>query len=1620
MTESQHTLSSEFLERLTALAADKLPAQSAPRAVRFLRRYFARVPMEVLEEREPLDLYGAAIAHLSLAQRRRFGQTLVRVYNPVLEEHGWESPHTVVEIVTDDMPFLVDSVRMAANRRGLEVLLVVHPIYTMLRGPGGELLDVRERNGGEDGVREAVMHLEMVRRTEAADLRELRRELENTLVDVRSAVEDWSAMRDTMDGVVRELENAPPPVDRENLDESLAFLRWILDHHFTFLGYRQYQLGGVNGDEALQIVPDSGLGILRQTPEDLRSQAFAGLPPKLRRLAKQQRLLILIKANAQATVHRPANLDYIGIRRFDAEGRVLGEYRFLGLYGSRAYGGTPQDIPILRRKIEQVMGQADLEPNSHYAKALLHILETYPRDELFQIETDDLYRIAMGILQLGERQRPRLFVRVDPYGRFVVCMVYALRERYDTRVRQRMQRILADAFDGSEVGFSVSLTESPLARIQFTVRTRPGRIPAFDERDIEARLADAILSWSDHLHSALLEHMGEARGSVLYQAYQDAFPAGYREDFPARSAVRDIELMSALSEHNELAMSLYRPVEATPGQLRFKVFRYRCALPLSLALPMLEHMGVQVEDERPYCVEHPQAPLWVHDFGLTHELADAPETAEIRQPFQEVFAGAWSGRLASDGFNALVLRARLQGRQIGLLRAYAKYLRQTGLTFSQEYMEEAVVSHPEVARLLVELFEARFDPQRPKQAQQKVARLTERIQESLDAVQSLDHDRILRSFLSLVQATLRTNYYQLDQHGQPKPSIALKLEPARIPDLPEPRPQFEIFVYAPRVEGVHLRGGQVARGGLRWSDRKEDYRTEILGLMKAQLVKNAVIVPVGAKGGFVVKTPPTEGGREALRAEVEACYRIFIAGLLDLTDNLDDEGCRPPPRLVRYDGDDPYLVVAADKGTATFSDIANEVAAGYGFWLGDAFASGGRAGYDHKKMGITARGAWESVRLHFRAAGIDYDNQSFTVAGIGDMSGDVFGNGLLWSRNSRLLAAFDHRHIFLDPSPDPEASFLERQRLFALPGSSWADYDAKLISEGGGVYPRSLKSVRLSPEARGALGISAESLTPANLISAILKAPVDLLWNGGIGTYVKASWERHADVGDRVNDVLRVDARNLRCRVVGEGGNLGLTQAARIEYALGGGRLDTDSVHNAGGVNCSDHEVNIKILLDRVVADGDMTGKQRDRLLEEMTEEVAELVLRDCYWQSFAIGLDQFGSTSLWPEQVRLLRQLEQAGQLDRALEFLPDDETLARRQSQAIGMTRPELALLHSYAKHTFYQALLESDLPDDPCMRPELQRYFPRPIRERFSGRIDTHKLRREILATIVSNRLINRFGATFAFRLEEELGASAAAVARAYAVVWDVFELRRLWSGVAALDGVVEEVVRLECIAAARQLAARACRWLLQRHGEKIQISSLIELYRQPVAAIAERLPALLEELHPSPGEETEPPARPAVPDVLARWVGSFDCLFSALDIVDVAQRAHTDPVDTAQVYFSLGMDLELDWLVQRITGLGSQDRWHAEARAGLRDDLYARQRELCAAVLGGAMAGTSALSKVEAWRHQNHGAVERYRRMLGELRAQDKVDMAMLSVVLREVRRLAASAAAELASGGPVEV
>ncbi|MGH3022091.1 MAG: NAD-glutamate dehydrogenase [Gaiellaceae bacterium] len=1605
-----------LIEKVVEEARSKLPEEQAARLETLLRLYYGSVAAEDLLERDAHDLYGAALALWNFGSRRAPGEAKVRVYTPQLEEHGWSSTHTVVEIVNDDMPFLVDSVSMELTRTGRRVHLIVHPVLRVRRAEDGTLLEVLPHDAPvDDGTLESFIHVEVDRDTAREHVDAIRSGLEQILGDVRAAVEDWRGMRGRAAEIVAELEESPPPIDPEELAESKALLEWIVDDHFTFLGYREYDLLEDDGQAALRRVPGTGLGILRDTDGEGRD-GLVHLHPEARDLARAKELLVLTKANSRATVHRLSYLDYVGVKRFDAAGEVVGERRFLGLYTSTAYSASPHEIPLLRRKVRKVRERSGLPPGSHDDKALLEILESYPRDELFQISEDELFEIAMGIVRLGERQQVRLFVRRDTFGRFLSCLVFVPRDRFNTEVRRRIQEILQEAFNGISANYTTRLSESVLARLHYVIYTEPGQTADFDVGEIEQRIAEATRTWADDLGDALVSELGEERGTELLALYGEAFPPGYRDDFTPAAAVRDVERMERLDPHGDLALSLYRPLEASESFFCLKLLRSGQPILLSDVLPLLEDMGVTVYDERPYEIGRGTgSPAWIYDFGLTY--ADGGlDLEQVGEPFKDSFAQAFRGEIENDGFNRLVLGAGLTWREIAVIRAYARYLRQTGTAFSQAYMEETLAGHAPIVRDLVELFRLRFDPEGESEREGPAAELAGRIEEEIDGVASLDEDRILRSFLGLVQATLRTNYFQRDEAGRPKQYLSFKLDPERVPGLPRPRPLFEIWVYSPRTEGVHLRGGRVARGGIRWSDRREDFRTEVLGLMKAQMVKNAVIVPVGAKGGFVVKRPPAE--RDALREEVVECYRTFVCGLLDLTDNIVGGETVWPPDVVRYDPDDPYLVVAADKGTATLSDVANGIAAEYGFWLGDAFASGGSAGYDHKGMGITARGAWESVKRHFRELGVDVGTAEITAVGIGDMAGDVFGNGMLLSQRLKLVAAFNHEHVFLDPDPDPEASWHERKRLFDLPRSSWADYDSAAISAGGGVFPRTAKSIPLSPEARERLGVEAEALTPAELIRAVLAAPVDLLWNGGIGTFVKASWEANAEVGDRVNDTVRLDARDLRCRVVGEGGNLGFTQRGRIEFALGGGRIFTDAIDNSAGVDCSDHEVNIKILLGGAVAAGDLTEKQRNELLAAMTDDVARLVLTNNYRQTQALSLAAAQAPSMLGVHARVIAHLESDGRLDRELEFLPSDETLSERRAARGGLVAPELAVLLAYAKIELFGALLDSDLPDDPAMADELARYFPRVLSERFRDRMDGHRLRRELVATYVTNSLVNRAGITFPFRLAEETGASAADIARAYSVARDVFDLRGLWTAIEALDDEIEAGVQLAMLFEGRKLVERATRWLLRSRPRPLDIAAEAEGFRPGAELLAETLPGLLHGTDAEALEETSREyARAGVPPELARRVATLGSLFSALDIVEVAAASGTGLTEVAGVYHGLGARLELNWLRDQITALPRDNRWQTLARAALRDELYTVHSALTREALEASPPRTDPEACVEAWFERKRPGVERALQVLVDIRMGGLSSLETLSVAVREVRNLIQSSARTAAQAPP---
>ncbi len=1586
-----------LIDKLINESLGDVPAEWAPQIETFIRQYFHRIAPGDLAEFSLLDLRGAALAHWQLARQRIAGQPNIHVYNPDFEHHGWQSTHTIIEIVTDNMPFLVDSVSMALNRLDLTIYLTIHPVVRIERDDSGGLLRIvgRDPDNSESGS-DSFMHFQVDRQTEATVLDSIETELYTVLGDVTRATTDWVEMRSRILNIVTELEDRPPPLDADMVAEAAAFCRWIEADHFTLLGYCECDLN--NG--ALTLTPGSDLGILRGVTDSVDM-----LPINSPDYGKHHRLLAVTKANRRSTIHRPAYMDYIGVKRYGADGQVDGERCVLGLFTSANYNRNTRDIPLLRQKTARVLARSGLPAAGHAARALQNIFEVYPRDSLFQINEEQLFEISTGILNLQERQQIRLFTRRDDYGRFYSCLVYVPRDRYNRELRIRIQKIFLDAFNGIGVEFNTYFSESVLARIHYLIHTEPGIGPDVTDKVLEQRIVETARSWQDDLRDAVIEKFGEEQGNRYSRRYSNAFPSGYQDDFPARAAAFDIERTESTLESGELGISLYRSLLDTDGRVRLKLYTEDKAVSPSDALPVIENMGLKVLTERPYDLHLRDGKVvWIHEFHLVHAHGKAIDPDRSGESFQEAFGRIWRGDAENDGFNRLVLGAGLGWRETAILRAYCKYLRQIRIRYSEAYMVESLATNPNMAGRLVNLFHTYFDPALVDNFEADTAKLLEFIEERLDAVANLDEDRILRSFLNVIQSTIRTNYYQTDSNGEPKPYISFKINPAHITRMPEPRPMFEIFVYSPRTEAVHLRGGRVARGGLRWSDRREDFRTEVLGLVKAQIVKNAVIVPVGSKGGFVVKQPPLGGDRESLMQEVVDCYKIFISGMLDITDNLRGNDVIPPSDVVRHDGDDPYLVIAADKGTATFSDIANQVAIEYGYWLGDAFASGGSIGYDHKKMGITARGAWESVKRHFRELGVDIQSTPFTVIGIGDMAGDVFGNGMLLSPHIKLLGAFNHRHIFLDPDPDPAVSFVERQRLFDLPRSAWTDYDSTIISQGGGIFPRNVKSITLTAEVQSMLRIKADKMTPNELINAMLKAPVDLLWNGGIGTYVKAAKEGHDDVGDRANDTVRVNGKELRCRVFGEGGNLGMTQLGRVEFSRNGGYCYTDSIDNSAGVDTSDHEVNIKILLNSIVADGDMTAKQRHQLLTEMENEVAQLVLRDNYGQSQAISVAAAHAAALLPEHARFIRSLERRGRLDRELEFLPDEEAIAERQANQQGLTRPELAILLSYSKIQLYDRLLQSDVPEDSFLQHDLGNYFPKVLSERYSEQMSQHKLKREIIATHITNSMVNRVGPTFAFRLSEVSGVDFADIARAYTAARQIFRLRSTWKRVEELDNAVPAQTQIRMLIDAGGLIERATLWLLRNRRAPIDIAKTVKFFEDGVAELIASLPKpLAAENRLRLKKRTRKLVADGVSTPLATEVSEFVSLSSALDIVDVAKTADRGIVDVASIYFMLGAKLEFLWLRDRVADLPVHNQWHSLAQSSLRSDLHNQQRELTADVLRTSDSGRPQ-TIVDKWVAQNQSAYDRFTQLIAELKGLTQVDFAMLSVALSESQSL----------------
>lgn len=1604
VTSQRHSV---LLENVYSLIDKKVDANKKSLVQQFGRLLYKNISSDDLEHRNDSDLYGATLSLWNALDKFDSQSPYIRVFNPEIAKHGWHSSHTIVEIIVNDVPFLVDSVRMTLNRLGITAHLFLHSPIWLKRDKTGQISDfVDPSEKDKDTVKQTVLFIEIDRQTTKKDLDSLKKELFSVVDEVSLAVQDWQQMTDKLHAVVKDASKLNWPVDSSETKQTKQFLDWLADHNFTLMGYRYYDVKAIEGDHRWIPANDSSLGLMKNSISD-RERLISKLPASARAEALSENPLILTKTNSRSRVHRPAYMDYVGVKVFNDDGQVIGEHRFLGLYSASFYNQSATQLPILREKIQRITDLSGFEPGTHAYKAFVNIVETYPRDELLQTPAAELAQIVMGIFQMQERGISRLFIRKDTFGRFFSCMVFVPRERYNTQLRKETQELLKKSLNADgEVEFTTFFSESVYARTHYIARVKDNNAE-YDVKEIEKNIIELTKTWNDRLAAAITAAHGEANGKSVERKYTNAFSRSYMDHNLPSAALVDIGKLELLSDEHTLDMLFYRPQEeqADSQVVKLKLFHRAEPIHLSDVLPMLENFGLRVIDESPYkvtCAEGERN--WIMDFSMLHKSGQHFDMETAQVLFQDAFAKVWYNALEDDAFNRLILGAGLTGRKVTILRAYAKYMRQTGSSFSRDYIANTLANYPDIARLLVDFFEQRFNPFK-KRTQKKQDAILEDIKVQLDSVSNLDDDRIIRRYLDMMSATLRTNFYQTDSENNEKSYVSFKMMPELIPDMPLPLPKFEIFVYSPKVEGVHLRGGKVARGGLRWSDRQEDFRTEVLGLVKAQQVKNTVIVPVGAKGGFVCKRLPVGEGREAIQAEGQACYRTFIRSLLDITDNIVDGEIVPPKDVVRLDEDDPYLVVAADKGTATFSDIANSISDEYNFWLGDAFASGGSIGYDHKKMGITARGAWESVKRHFREIGIDCQTTDFTCVGIGDMAGDVFGNGMLLSKHTRLVAAFNHLHIFFDPNPDAESSYKERQRLFENPRLSWEDYDSSLISKGGGIFNRSAKSIKLTPEMKKWLGTRQVTMTPNELIHNILKMPVDLIWNGGIGTYIKSKKESHSEVGDRANDDLRVNGKDVQAKIVGEGGNLGLTQLGRVEYASVGGRVNTDFIDNVGGVDCSDNEVNIKILLNSLVNKGDLTVKQRNNLLYDMTDDVSRIVLHDCYRQTQSISITEMAGVKQLKEQLRFIHGLEREGFLNRELEFIPSDDEISDRVASNRGLTRPELSVLIAYGKMVMKDALNIPEITQNPFHGKLLVEAFPPVLREKFAAQMEEHPLRGEIIATKLTNNMVNDMGLNFVFRMQEETGATVDEIANAYAIVKGIFNINSLWKRIEELDNVIPAKLQLEMLEAARRTMRRSARWYI-RHGNKsLGVEEAIASYRDTFDNLSRNLEHyLVEGEYAQLEEKTSRFVKAGVPADIAYQVASFSNMFSSLDLAQINESDAHDTSVIAKLYFQLGSKLELHWFLDQITNQAVSNHWQALARASYREELDWQQRSITANLLHSRPDATDADEILDTWIDSNETLLKRWYHMMSEFKTSSTHEFAKFSVALRELMLL----------------
>lgn len=1593
------------LETIISGVSNNVPAQQRQNLNHFVRALYHDVAVVDLMT-EPAGQHARRVLDLwEWGQSRSLGAPQIRLSNPPAMGDYWRDEVTFVEIVNDDMPFLVDSISAEFARLGLEVRLLLHPVFWVSRDAEGKLTKLAFAQ--EDGVfRESWMHITINRQPEDR-FGEVQAALLKVFSDVRLAVADWKRMCKQVEEVEQDLPaRLPRQTAPADITEAQNFLQWLQDDHFVFLGSRDYTLSsdGTRMEEdvskASGLLRDGNLVVLRGI------RRFEFLPDTVKEFLRSPEFLFINKTQARSTVHRSGFYDIIGIKKYDAEGRFSGLSIFIGLFTSTAYSRKAEDIPFIRRKVEQVLNRSSLDPKGHSGKALTHILNTYPRDDLFQISAEALYIISRGILSLAERQRTTLFVWHDPFDRFVSSLVYVPRDRFDTNLRKKIVQILETAFGGQCISFVPVLSESPLVRLQVIVdlagHTNPQQV---DLVQLEKRLIDAARGWDDTLVDLLVEAKGAERGLKLAENYRDAFTSSYKADNTPVQAAQDVSMIAALEQSGQpLQLRLtQKAAPAANGMVELRLYHAATPLPLSDVLPQLENMGLRILSEVPYQISPLDGQtVWVHHFAAQLRGAEGIDISAREAAFAEAFEQLYIGAIEDDRYNQLVLRLGLDWREVTVLRAYGKYLQQARYHGTPSFIRDTLAAYPAFTQGLVKLFHAQFDPAKQHASSAEAqAELVAELEAQLEKVASVAEDEVLRRYLNLLTSTLRTNYYQTTEEGKAKPYLSFKLDSQKLTNLPAPRPMVEIWVYSPRIEGIHLRGGKVARGGLRWSDRRDDFRTEVLGLVKAQMVKNAVIVPVGSKGGFFCKALPLADKAQE-KVEVVACYQTFIRGLLDITDNSISGQVIPPQAVVRRDGDDPYLVVAADKGTATFSDIANALSIEYGFWLGDAFASGGSAGYDHKAMGITARGAWEAIKRHFREMGTDIQTQPFTCVGVGDMSGDVFGNGMLCSQQTRLVAAFNHKHIFIDPTPDAATSYQERKRLFELQGSQWSDYNPALISAGGGVFERSAKSLTISAEAKAALGLTADKMSPNELIQCLLRAPVDLLYLGGIGTYIKASSETHQDASDKANDALRVDAAELKAKVVGEGANLGVTAKARIEYALKGGRINSDAIDNSAGVDTSDHEVNIKIALQSEMQAGRMDMAARNILLKEMTDEVAGLVLRDNYLQTQMLSVEHAQAVSLLEAHQRLIQILEQSGSLNRKVENLPSDEEIADRAARGLGLTRPELATLMAYAKMSLYGALESSPLLDDPALSACLHGYFPQAMQQKLAAAIDNHRLKREIIATVLANDIVNRMGPTFVVALNERSGCAVAGIVRAYQIVAQVFKLEQFWQQVEALDNKVSATTQYELLMTGQRFVTKAVVATvlgLSSNKDEDSITAKVQAWAGLLRPLLDNLSSVLPDTLVAENEARSQALMEAgVPADLAKQAAGLAPLSAGPDIIFIAQMTGVDVAQAAKAYYAVGASLGVSRLQQRLLSYKASNHWQRQEATALADDLARQQLRLTSSVI------RLSAGDIAKWREQRQEALARHDKFLGEVTASAQTDLAMLAIAVRGLKAM----------------